>query len=150
MGWGVRTNEAGISQVRQALLGTYIDELVVVSMGYDRTHLDGILMIIDRNLAVGDSHALNMYRATVYRTNDSQPRYIFMKDYFDEKEIEFMEGKANFGIRPGVLLNVKMAHESTVILRKRGYQVYEVDGEMMWRAGSAPHCLTCPLIRDPV
>ena len=68
----------------------------------------------------------------------------------EEKEIEFMEGKANFGIKPGVLLNVKMVYETTVELEKRGYKVYEIDGEMHWRAGSAPHCLTCPLVRDRV
>ena len=149
MGWGTRTNEAGIDQVREALLGKYIDELVVVSMKYDATHLDGLLMMVDHKLAVGNSHDLNMYPTTVYRVGQ-EPRHIFIDDYFEEKEIEFLEGKANFGIKPGVLLNVKMVYETTVELEKRGYKIYEIDGEMHWRAGSAPHCLTCPLVRDRV
>jgi N-dimethylarginine dimethylaminohydrolase len=148
IGWGNRTNEAGIDQVRQALLGKYIDELVVVAMKYSATHLDGPLMMVDHRLAVGNGADLNMYPSILYRSG-KEPRYIFLADYFEEKGIEFMEGKANFGIRPGVLLNIKSIHDATVKLRERGYTVHEVDGEMMWRGGSAPHCLTCPLVRDP-
>jgi N-dimethylarginine dimethylaminohydrolase len=146
IGWSGRTNELGLDQIRALLLGSHIKEMVVPSLTYGSGHLDGRLMMVNPTLAVGHMNDLTMYPATVY-THGSAPRFVFMDDYFAERGIDFMEGRANFTIAPDVVLNVKAHRDSTVELRQRGIKVVEIDGEMMRRADSGPHCLTCPLVR---
>ena len=146
-GWSGRTNEAGLEQLREILMGSHIKELVVPSLRYGSGHLDGRFMMVDPNLAAGHMDDLTVYPATVYRDGEP-PRYVFMDDYLDARGIEFIEGRANFTIGPRIVLNCKAYRESTVALRAKGVRVIEIDGEMMKRAESGPHCLTCPLSRS--
>jgi N-dimethylarginine dimethylaminohydrolase len=147
VGQGYRTDEEGILQLR-ALLGTSVDELIVVPLPHwrgpgDVLHLMSLISPVDRDLAVVYSPLLPV----AFR----QRLVAHGCDLVEVPHDEFETMGTNvlaLGPRDCVMLagNPRTRHA----LEQAGARVREYVGEeVSVKGGGGPTCLTRPLVRAP-
>lgn len=144
VGWGYRTNQEGIRQLK-GLLGNYI-EVIVVPLPHwrgpdDVFHLMSILSPIDQGLALAYSPLLPVpFRERLIE------RGIRLIDV-PEDEFESMGGNA-FALAPRECLLLKGNPGTRTLLEREGVRVHEIEGaEISGKGRGGPTCLTRPLIR---
>jgi N-dimethylarginine dimethylaminohydrolase len=143
VGRGYRTNDAGISQLRE-LLGDSVDEFIVVPLAHwrghgDVFHLMSIISPIDRDLAVVYSPLMPVpFRERLL------DRGIALVEVPDE-EFESM-GANVLAVQPRRCLMVAGNPKTRARLEQAGAEVLEYDGaEISLKGGGGPTCLTRPL-----
>ena len=148
VGRGYRTNDEGIRQLR-ALLGTTIDELIVVPLPHwrgpgDVFHLMSFISPVDRDLAAVYSPPMPVpFRE---RLIDRGMTLVEVPD----AEFETM-GCNVLALAPRRCLMVRGNPVTRRRLEAAGAEVLEYDGnEISLKGGGGPTCLTRPLSRSAV
>lgn len=153
-----RANEVALKQLCSILLGQYLDEIVMVMMPDGHIHIDGSLMFIAPQLAIGHLASLDLHPSVVFREG-RRPQYIFLSDYFQRRGVELIETTLderramaiNFvATAPLEAVGWSWATRLSDEIRKRGGSVWSVDGEELVNGNGGPHCLTCPIERERV
>lgn len=146
VGRGYRTNDEGISQLRE-LLGDGIDELIVVPLPHakgpdDVFHLMSIISPIDLDLALVYSPLMPVpFRERLLE------RGIELVEVPDE-EFESMGGNV-LAVAPRRCLMLKGNERTRRRLERAGAEVHVFEGEQISAKGSGgPTCLTRPLSRE--
>ena len=142
---GYRTNDEGISQLKQFLLNTAEEVVVMDSPHYkgpaDVFHLMSVLSPIDKDLAVVYSPLM---------TVPFRERLVSMGIKFVEvpdKEFDSL-GCNVLAIAPRVCVMVKGNPITKFRLEEAGAQVIEFDGaEISLKGSGGPTCLSRPLVR---
>jgi arginine deiminase len=155
IGFGTRTNEAGLEMVKGALLGKAIKELLAVPLPSFRVHLDGGLMILAPDLALIHKPSLEMYPAYLY--SEDGVELIFVEDFLRERGIELIYaddaevrqfGTNIVGIGGGKCVSYEWNERIISELEDRGMDVIRIPGSQLSLGGGGPHCMTCPILRD--
>lgn len=142
IGIGLRSNRAGVQQVRSCLELMGI-EVVEIQTTYGCGHLDGVLNIVDTNKAV------------VYPTRLSFIAYQQLRkagysviDLPDEYEASKKMAVNMVPLEPGLVLIASGCDITRARLRQANVESIPVEiGELM-KAGGAMHCLTGIVCRD--
>lgn len=138
---GHRSNLAGVAQLTE-VLGTLGVELIVVdNLGYG-LHIDGKMVMVDVDKAVGLVHQLPWW----------------FLERLKEMGIEMIYGDAGEGafginclaVRPGVVIISSHARRTADRLRDAGVEVISVEYDELHKGGGGIHCSTLPLLRDSV
>lgn len=150
-----RSNETAFEKMKKSLLGSQVDELVVVMLPEGTIHIDGHFLPIDKDLVIANKSYLNQYPCVIYREN-AKPRYSWFVEYLGEKKLDIIdityeEGcncAANYiQVGPRRLVGYEGNERVEKEIRKRGGTVITFPGKELFKGRGGPHCMTCPIDR---
>lgn len=140
---GLRTNREGADQVERMLREIGVREVVRVQLPWGAMHLDGLLNILDRDLAVVWPRRTPF---PVVRTLLDRGFRILEID--DEHEAHHKMPMNFVAIEPGKILMPKGAERMRAIYEDAGVRCIEVEVGELIKAGGGIHCMTGFLRRD--
>ena len=155
MGFGTRSNEAGVEQVKARMLGDAVEEFVAVILPSFRVHLDGALMVMAPDLALFHKASLGLFPAYVYKGDGME--IVYLEDYLKGKGVELiyandteirMFGTNIVGLGGGKCVSYEWNERIMGLLEERGFDVIGIPGSQLSVGGGGPHCMTAPILRE--
>lgn len=140
---GLRTNEEGANQVERMLREIGVRDVVRVGLPYGAMHLDGLLSLVDRDLAVVWPRRTPFKVVQTLRARGF--RFIEVEDEAETQACLPMNGVA---VAPGEI--VVPAGGTTMLARyaEAGVVCHVVEVGELIKAGGGIHCMTGFLKRD--
>jgi N-dimethylarginine dimethylaminohydrolase len=142
---GIRTNAEGVCQVR-ALLGEIgIREIVEIPLDENCMHLDCMLSIVDRQIAlIHPDHYSQMAVQALSRHG------FHVLELSDVGEARYGMALNLVAVEPGLVLMPAHNPRTRQMLEGMGVGCVEVDTSELMKGGGAVHCMTGVLQRDAV
>ena len=134
-----RSNEDGIENIRQQLM-PYGYKIIGVESNPIYLHLDMIFNIVGEKTAVAYWEGLPKHFQDYLIDNEFDIIKIEEEDVF-----KFFSNLQALGNRRVISLKANINVNSQ--LRKRGFEIFELDAKEILKNGGGPHCMTFPVSR---
>jgi arginine deiminase len=155
LGVGNRTNRRGLDQLKAAATKFGLRRLVAVPLPPSVLHLDGTMMVIDRDLALVHRPSLDGV-ATVFKDGKTNGRLNFLK-FLKTSGIRLIE--VTDYERQRRATNVIAISARKVVgyggnarvkreLAENGVDLIEIEEAELIRGFGGPRCMTVPILRD--
>ena len=178
IGMGERTTYQAVGQVAVELFKHGAAQRVIAAkMPPDRAsmHLDTIFTFCDRDLVTVFEGVIEKITPISYYPGDKEGEVdavieekgwlevvaeaLDLKelrvvptggDEFQQEREQWDDGNNVIAIQPGLVIAYNRNEWTNAHLRQAGITVIEIDGSELGRGRGGGHCMTCPVLRDPV
>ena len=177
IGMSERSQARMIEQVATALFAKgAADRVIAVVMTKDRAHmhLDTVMTMLDRDAITVYPKVLDDVRAISLRPGSAEGRFHVTEeegllpamadalgvaklrvvetggDAYQQEREQWDDGNNVVALEPGVVVAYERNTFTIAKMRQAGIEVITIEGFELGKGRGGGHCMTCPLLRDPL
>jgi arginine deiminase len=177
IGLSERSQARMIEQIARALFSAGAAERVIaVVMTKDRAHmhLDTVFTMLDRDTVTAYPQVMDKVRAISLRPGASEGKFHVTEeegflpavadamgvpklqvvetggDAYQQEREQWDDGNNVVALEPGVVVAYERNTYTIAKMREAGVEVVTIEGFELGKGRGGGHCMTCPLVRDPI